>query len=93
MVRDIALIVNKSIAYASLEKALFSANEELLRSVTPFDIFTDPTGEKIAADKKSVALSLKFQHDDRTLTAQEVGDACEKLVALLKQIFGAEVRS
>ncbi|MBX9577455.1 MAG: phenylalanine--tRNA ligase subunit beta [Chthoniobacterales bacterium] len=93
MVRDIALIVDKSVAYASLEQVLLSAKEELLRSVTPFDIFTDPSGEKIAADKKSVALSLKFQHDDRTLTAQEVGEACERLMMLLKTSFDAEVRS
>ena len=47
----------------------------------------------IPADKKSVALSLKFQHDERTLTAQEVQQACDRLIALLKNSFGAEVRS
>lgn len=92
MVRDIALIVDKSVAYASLEKALLSSQEELLRSVTPFDIFTDPSGEKIAATKKSVALSLKFQHDDRTLTAQEVGETCERLIALLEKSLHVEIR-
>ena len=90
--RDLAMVVGKNISYGSLEKELYAAKEEFLKSIVPIDVFIDPTGEKIDADKKSVALSLKFQHDDRTLTAQEVGDACEKLVALLKQRFGAEVR-
>ncbi len=91
--RDFALIVDKSVSYALLEEVLLSAKEALLRSVTPFDVFTDTSGEKIPADKKSVALSLKFQHDERTLTAQEIQQACERLIELLKNSFGAEVRS
>lgn len=91
--RDLALIVDKSIEYASLESLLLSAKEELLRAVALFDIFTDPSGEKIPADKKSVALSLRFQHDERTLAAQEVNEACDRLIVLLKNSFGAEVRS
>lgn len=93
IIRDLSFVVDKAIPYASLQKTLLSAQEELLRSVTPFDIFTDPSGQKIRADKKSVALSLKFQHNDRTLTAQEVHKACERLVSLLEKSFGVEVRS
>lgn len=93
MTRDLAFIVDKSVAYHALEKALFSAKEELLRSVTLFDVFTDPSGQKVAIGKKSVALSLKFQHNDRTLTTQEVSEVCERLMALLKTSFDADVRS
>lgn len=91
--RDLALVVNKSITYAVLEEVLLSAKEELLRMVTPFDIFTDASGKKIAADKKSVALSLRFQHDERTLTTQEVNEACERLVILLRKSLGVDVRT
>jgi len=91
--RDLAFIVDKSVPYASLEEVLLSAKEELLRSVTPFDVFTDLSGEKIPADKKSVALSLKFQHNERTLTTEEVHEACERLIALLKASVVAEIRN
>lgn len=91
--RDVAFIVDKSLSYALLEETLLSAKEVLLQEVAPFDIFVDPSGEKIAPDKKSIAISLKFQHDERTLTTQEVQEACDRLSVLLKNSFGAEVRS
>ncbi len=92
IIRDLALLVNKSVSYASLEDVLLSAKEELLRSITPFDVFVDSSGEKISAEKKSIALSLKFQHSERTLTAQEVNEACERLIGLLENSLQAEVR-
>ena len=59
----------------------------------PFDLFSDPTGEKIALGKKSIAVSLTFQHAERTLTTEEVSAACERLITRLREQLDVEIRS
>lgn len=82
--RDIALIAPLLLPHADLQAVLQSAHEPLLSSVELFDVFTDPTGEKIPADKKSLAYSLTYQSADRTLTADEVNAAHSRLKDRLK---------
>ncbi len=91
--RDLALIADKTLPYASLEKVLLESGEILLQSVIPFDVFTDPKGEKIPAEKKSIALSLTFHHNERTLTTEEVSQAVERLVKRLQESLKVEIRS
>ncbi|PWU06737.1 MAG: phenylalanine--tRNA ligase subunit beta [Verrucomicrobia bacterium] len=90
--RDIAAVVLKSTSYENIENVLFSAGEALLTAVQPFDIFIDPTGEKLPADRKSVAVSLKFRSLERTLTNEEVTSAEERLKQQLITKLGAEFR-
>lgn len=92
VVRDLALIVNDTCSYAVIESVLLNAKEELLQRVIPFDLFSDPSGEKIPIRKKSIAVSLTFQHDGRTLTTEEVSAACERLVMRLHEQLGVEIR-
>lgn len=91
--RDLALIVNDSVAYELIEKNLLELKEEHLSSVIPFDVFNDPTGEKVPLGKKSIAIALTFQHDDRTLTAEEVSQALKRMMTQLKESLDIEVRS
>ncbi|MBS0660812.1 MAG: phenylalanine--tRNA ligase subunit beta [Verrucomicrobia bacterium] len=81
--RDIALLVDRSVTHASIHAALRAAQEPLLTAVTPFDIFTDPTGAKIPAEKKSVAYSLTYRAPDRTLTTDEVNAAHSRVKSAL----------
>jgi phenylalanyl-tRNA synthetase beta chain len=71
---------------------LQSAQEPLLSSIELFDVFTDPTGEKIPADKKSLAYSLTYQSADRTLTADEVNAAHSRLKDRLKSTLPISFR-
>ncbi|MBX9743423.1 MAG: phenylalanine--tRNA ligase subunit beta [Chthoniobacterales bacterium] len=91
--RDLALVLERSQSYESVEAALLEVQEPLLKKVFPFDVFVDPSGEKISSEKKSLALSLVFQSEERTLTAEEVQLAFDRLVARLKEVLGVEVRS
>ncbi len=70
--RDIALVAPAGLSHAAISSVLKSADEPLLSGVELFDLFTDPTGEKVPADKKSLAWSLTYRAPDRTLTADEV---------------------
>lgn len=90
--RDLALLLEASIAYSAVEESVLGAKEKLLSGVTPFDIFSDPKGEKVSAGKKSLAIALTFQHPDRTLTTEEVSEAVTRIVARLRESVGAEIR-
>ncbi len=90
--RDIALLAPQTLAHSDIEAALIGANDPLLRDVALFDLFTDPTGAKIPADRKSLAYSLTYRADDRTLTQDEVNTAHAKLKSRLVETCGVTLR-
>jgi len=90
--RDLALLLDAAVAYAVVEESVIAAKEELLTGITPFDIFSDPKGEKVPLGKKSLAVALTFQHADRTLTTEEVNDGLTRIVIRLRESAGAEIR-
>ena len=90
--RDLALLLDDAVSYRNVEEAVLAAKEELLTCITPFDIFSDPKGEKVPLGKKSLAVALTFQHADRTLTTEEVTEALGRIVTLLRESVGAEIR-
>ena len=90
--RDIAMLAPIALPHESVVATLAKANEPLLAGVELFDVFTDPTGVKVPADKKSVAYSLTYRSADRTLTADEVNAAHAKLKERLKGELGVALR-
>jgi phenylalanyl-tRNA synthetase beta chain len=77
--RDIAFVAPRSMHWAEVVATLNSARESLLVDVQVFDLFVDPSGQKIPADKKSLACSLTYRASDRTLTQDEVNEAHQRL--------------
>ena len=60
-----------------------------LESATLFDIYR---GEKLGADKKSVAYALSFRASDRTLTDEEIAGSMAKILKAVEAEYGAELR-
>ncbi len=90
--RDIAMLVPSTLQAGDIA-AFFDAHEEpLLQSVELFDVFSDPTGEKLPADKKSLAYSVTYRSDGRTLEAKEVENAHGKLLDSLRTGLSVEFR-
>jgi phenylalanyl-tRNA synthetase beta chain len=92
MERDIALLVPVEVTHAQILALLETANEPLLTHVALFDLFTDPSGEKLPADKKSLAYSLTYRAADRTLTATEVNAAHARLKERLRSELNVVLR-
>ena len=86
--RDIAMLAPLTLAHAQVADALAKAKEPLLAGVELFDVFTDATGAKIPADKKSLAYSLTYRSPERTLTTEEVNTAHARLKERLKPLGG-----
>jgi phenylalanyl-tRNA synthetase beta chain len=77
---------------AEIEKVLSQATEPLLVDYDCFDVFVDPTGEKLAADRKSLAYRFQYRATDRTLKAEDVDQAHQKLLDLLTQKLAVKFR-
>ena len=90
--RDIALVAPLALAQAEIEAVLQRAKEPLLASVELFDVFTDPTGARVPADRKSLAYSLTYRSAERTLTAEEVNAAHAKLKERLRTELAVSLR-
>lgn len=90
--RDAAMELPADLPTATLEKAIAKHNEPLLVSCDCFDVFTDPSGEKLAADRKSLAWRFHYRAADRTLKSNEVDAAHQRLLDALAQSTGATYR-
>lgn len=87
--RDLALLVDKAIQYASLEKLAYQTERKLLKHVTLFDVYE---GKGLPSGKKSYALAFSIRDEHKTLTDKEVDKVMHKLTERFKREVGAELR-
>jgi phenylalanyl-tRNA synthetase beta chain len=87
--RDIAVVVDAQVPAADLLGTVKEIGGPLLESAELFDVYT---GDKLGADKKSVALSLTYRDKERTLTDEEVGALHERVTEALESRFNAQLR-
>lgn len=87
--RDIAVVVDRNVEVGRLVTTAKEAAGEWLESVGVFDIYT---GDRIAEDKKSVAISLVYRHAEHTFTDEEITDIHGRVIAALETTYSAELR-
>ncbi len=87
--RDIAMLVKDDLAAAEIEAAIRARGGNMLKEVTLFDVYK---GKQIAEGYKSMAYTLSFRADDRTLTDEEVTKAVRKVISHLEMMLGAQLR-
>ncbi len=90
MQRDLALVMEESVAVGPLMTAMRKAAGNLLESIEMFDVYR---GIQVGLGKKSIAFSLTFRAADRTLTNEEVQKAMDKAQAVCASKFGATLRA
>ena len=87
--RDLAFVVAEDTTVQSLLDAVMKVDSEILQSVDLFDIYR---GQGIEDDQKSVAITLKIQHQARTLQDEEVDALVEQVLMSAKQTVNAVLR-
>ena len=87
--RDIAVLVDESVALSALADRVLSSASTLLQSLRVFDVYR---GAGIETGRKSVALGLIFQDISRTLTDQDVERLMASIVADLRESLNAKIR-
>jgi phenylalanyl-tRNA synthetase beta chain len=90
--RDVAFLADRELKYQEVVEAFSSASEPLLVDIRLFDLFVDPTGEKVPLLKKSIACSLTYRASDRTLTLEEANAAHSRLKSQLVERLGVTLR-
>ena len=86
--KDLAVIINKNVTAQEIATLIKKSAGSLLLNTEVFDVYT---GKGIEENKKSIAYSLEFGTNDRTLTDEEINNIIDKIIANLEK-NGAEIR-
>lgn len=87
--RDLAVLVKQEVEVAEMLNIIKKAGGNLLRDTVIFDVYQ---GSQVPQGHKSVAFSMRFQADDRTLTDEETADKMKRIAKSLEAQVGAELR-
>jgi len=92
IVRDLAIVVDRNVAWGAIDAELRAAQIEFLAAVKLFDVFTDPTGQRLPTERKSLAFSLTFRSPEKTLEAAEANKGFDRIKSVLRERFAADFR-
>lgn len=87
--RDLALIVDESVAFESIRQITEKHAGEFIKEVTLFDVYQ---GQGIESGRKSLAVGLTWQHPSRTLNDEEINSAIDAVVSALASKLSATLR-
>ena len=87
--RDLALLIDKGVQFAEIEKIAYETDKKLLKSVELFDVYE---GKNLEAGKKSYAVSFMLQDENATLNDKQIDKVMQKLIANLQNKLGAVLR-
>ena len=87
--RDLALLLDKGVEFAEVEKVAYSTEKKLLKEVTLFDVYE---GKNLEAGKKSYAVNFVLQDETKTLNDKQIDAIMNKLIANLQAKLGAKLR-
>lgn len=90
ILEDISLIVKEEVIAADLERLIWQTGGVLLKDVRLFDVYRGP---QLGEGQKSLAFSLTYQTDEKTLNDAEVAAIRKKVVKAAEKQFGAVLRS
>ncbi|MDP6709661.1 MAG: phenylalanine--tRNA ligase subunit beta, partial [Alphaproteobacteria bacterium] len=88
--RDFAFVVDDEVSAERVVRAALGADKNLITAVEVFDVYA---GEGIEAGKKSIAISVRLEPQDRTLTDPEIDAVASRIVAQVQKATGASLRS
>ncbi len=87
--RDLALLLDEAVTMAQVEKIVRDSEKKLLRSVELFDVYQ---GKNLEPGKKSYAISITLQDDEKTLQDKQIEAVMGKITANLQKQLGASLR-
>jgi phenylalanyl-tRNA synthetase beta chain len=88
--RDFAFIVDKNFISQDLVDVIYNVDKKLIREVKIFDVYQ---GENIPEDKKSIAINVSIQSNEKTLKEQDLDLLNKSIIELVEKKTGAKIRS
>ncbi|MDE6487285.1 MAG: phenylalanine--tRNA ligase subunit beta [Muribaculaceae bacterium] len=87
--RDLSLLLDSGVTMADIEREVRAAERKMLRGVELFDVYE---GDKLPEGKKSYAIAVYLQDDEKTLNDKQIDAIMAKVVQRLTGNLGAEQR-
>lgn len=87
--RDLALLVDKNVAYADLLRLARKNPSPLIKNINLFDVYE---GNNLSEGKKSYAMSFELLNEEKTLEEKEISMVMNELIASFRKEFNAELR-
>ena len=87
--RDLALLLDKSVSMAQVESVVRESERKLLKDIRLFDVYE---GEHLPEGKKSYAIALTLQDDEKTMQDKQIEAVMNKIITNLKKKLSAELR-
>ena len=88
--RDFAFLISKNINAQQLVDAIKNTDKSLIKKIKIFDVYV---GKNIPSDKKSIALKVTIQSDDKTLNDNDLKNISNRIVKSVEEHTGAQLRS
>ena len=89
VLRDLAVIVDDSVAWQQIVDAVISLSDTRIQSVELFDVYR---GTGVPEGRQSLALSLSLQDPEKTLEDAAIQEIVNQVVQVLCERTGAELR-
>ena len=87
--RDYAFIVEESQKIGEILSFIKNIDKNLIKNVSLFDVYD---GNKIEKGKKSIAISVMIQDDDKTLNEQDINNVNKLIIEGVRGKFRACLR-
>jgi phenylalanyl-tRNA synthetase beta chain len=88
--RDFAFVVDSKVAAQDVVKAARGADRQMIERVDVFDVYE---GKGVPEGKKSLAIAVKLQPKERTLTDAEIEAVAQKIVTAVTKATGGTLRA
>lgn len=87
--RDLALLLDSNVTFEQVEAVVRESERKLLRDVTLFDVYE---GDKLPAGKKSYAIAMTMQDNEKTLQDKQIDAVMNKIITNLTKRLAAQLR-
>lgn len=87
--RDLALLIDNAVTMEQVEATVRESERKLLQGVELFDVYE---GKNLPEGKKSYAVAITLQDNEKTLTDKQIESVMEKITANLSKKLGASLR-
>lgn len=87
--RDLSLLIDTNVTMADVERVVRESEKNILRSVSLFDVYE---GKNLPAGKKSYAITMMLQDNEKTLQDKYIDQVMNRIIANLEKKLGAQLR-
>ena len=87
--RDISILADDSVSASSIFDLIKEEGKEIVKSVDVFDLYK---GQQIEQGKKSLAYTVEYRSNEKTLKDEDVSDIHKKIQEVLVKKLGVQIR-